>query len=286
MSGTSVAIGNMVVTALRDRSPTALVQDLAEIFPTVPASDWEPSRERHPRCFPTGHAWSPDMNPLLVRTPTRLVLVDTGDGPIADANPAEDHGQLLAALAAEGVRPDEIDLIFLTHLHPDHYGWNLTASGTPTFPRARYLVAAAEWDWVRQPEVKQRYAAYGFDPEAVVAPLAALGVLDVVSPAAALTEGLTLIPTPGHTGGHASLLVTSARRQALLLADAIHHPAQVSEPSWSTIWDFDPDLAAATREAMLDWVEREAMVMAAYHFPRPGFGRVVRREGRRAWEPL
>jgi glyoxylase-like metal-dependent hydrolase (beta-lactamase superfamily II) len=282
MASSSVSIGEVHVTALWDRHPLASVNRLSEVFPTVPASEWEPYRRRFPRCFPADGEWATDMNVFLVRTPARTVLVDTGDGPAPDASPAGERGQLLAALAEQGVRPEDVDLVYLTHLHPDHYGWNLTADGTPTFPRARYLVPTTECEWVRRPDVKARYADYGFDAELAVAPLAACGVLDLVPEDAAVTDELTVVPTPGHT----SLLISSGGQRGLLLADAIHHPAQVSEPGWSTVWDADPATAVATRDSMLDWAEREGMVVAAYHLPRPGFGRIVRRDGSRTWEEL
>ena len=66
-------------------------------------------------------------------------------------------------------------------------------------------------------------------------------------PGTALTDEVLVVPTPGHTPGHQVVLVTSDGHQGLLLGDLVHHPAQVSESDWWTVWDVDPGVAAAAR---------------------------------------
>ncbi len=285
MMDNRVEVGEVAVSMLSDRGALASVWPLRDVFPAVPEEQWEPHRRRHPRCFPTPAEWSSGMNVALVRTPRRVILVDAGDGPPTAGAPPRERGQLLTALRAQGLQPDDVDLVVLTHLHPDHIGWT-TTNGAPTFPRARYLLHEAEWNFIQRPDVRADYAAHDFDVAGAISPLAERGVLDLVSGEAKVIDEMMAVPTPGHTGGHVSLLISSQGQRLLLLADALHHPAQATEPEWGTIWDADPATAAASREMALEWAEREGMLTAAYHFPRPGVGRIARDGDERVWRAL
>src|SRR3989442_715329 len=92
--------------------------------------------------------------------------------------------------------------------------------------------------------------------------------------------------TWGDTPGHMSILVTSRGERALVLGDAAHSPVQLQEPDWVSRADMDPELTRKTRRALLDRLEHERIVVAAGHFQAPGFGRIVRLEGRRYWRGL
>jgi glyoxylase-like metal-dependent hydrolase (beta-lactamase superfamily II) len=94
------------------------------------------------------------------------------------------------------------------------------------------------------------------------------------------------MPTPGHTPGHMSILITSGGEQALVLGDVAHNPVQIQEPDWVSRADIDPDLTRRTRRALIERLEREQMLVAAGHFQAPGFGRIVRLDGRRYWKGL
>ena len=90
------------------------------------------------------HSW-------LVRTPTRVILVDTGAGNDKDRPnvPSMNHlnGPFLDRLKAAEVRPEQVDLVLLTHLHVDHVGWNtkkVNGRWVPTFPNARYVYSRRE----------------------------------------------------------------------------------------------------------------------------------------------
>ena len=178
-----------------------------------------------------------------------------------------------------------------THLHPDHVGWNLRrdAGGHyhPAFPRARYLAHRADWDTMHRPEVQQALSdiAPGFTGQALT-PLQSLGVLDLTDGGRVLSQEITAIHTPGHTPGSMSLLISSNGERAILTGDAFGHPAQVEHPDWYVVHDMDHRHAEQTRYQLLDRIEAEGLVMSASHFPEPGFGRVMRLEGRRFWQAL
>ena len=252
---------------------------LADDFPSVSAEAWEPYRQRYPDAF-GGDKWSTRLTAHLIRTPRRTILVDTGLGSDPSEEVGGERGSLLQQLAALGVEPSDIDLVFLTHLHFDHVGWNMT-DGRPTFPKARYTVHQADWDAFQAADEKYGLAFVKHS----VTPLLGAGVLDRLTQETELAEGLTAIPTPGHTPGHMSVVVQSAGEQALIIADVIHHPAQVTEREWGGL-DMDPEQGIKTRKRMLDWAEQAGMTIVAGHLPGTGIGRIVRAAGQPYWQPL
>jgi glyoxylase-like metal-dependent hydrolase (beta-lactamase superfamily II) len=153
----------------------------------------------------------------------------------------------------------------------------------PTFPNARYWMSAKDWDVCHEPEVQP--ARFPNAP-ACVWPLAELGLVELMRGEHSITRELTALPTPGHTPGHVSILITSRGERALVLGDAAHSPVQLHEPDWVSRADMDPDLTRQTRRALLERLEREEILVAAGHFQAPGFGRIVRLDGRRYWRGL
>ena len=145
----------------------------------------------------------------------------------------------------------------------------------------------ADWDTVRRPEVQQELAAIapGYVGQTLT-PLESLGVLDLADGDRVISAEVTALHTPGHTPGSMSLLVASRGQRAILVGDVIGHPAQVEHPDWNVIDDMDGPHAERTRRQLLDRIEAEGLVLSANHFPEPGFGRVVRLEGRRFWQAL
>jgi glyoxylase-like metal-dependent hydrolase (beta-lactamase superfamily II) len=258
---------------------------LGELFPGVEDAAWAPFRERFPAAFGGPQVWRSSYRCYLVCSEGRTVLIDTGMGP--EGSPLSEAfrlaGALMEALDAAGTRPDDIDIVVLTHLHPDHVGGNLRGA-TAAFPRARYVVPEVDWDYFHLPEV-QAHFPFPFVDETIT-PLKRLGALDLITGEHALTGELTVIPTPGHTPGHSSLRIDSAGERVLLIADALLHPAQVTEPDWISMFDTDPEQERRTRHELLNQLEAEALVFSASHFPEPAFGRIVREDGRRYWQPL
>jgi glyoxylase-like metal-dependent hydrolase (beta-lactamase superfamily II) len=212
---------------------------------------------------------------LVVRSAGRVILVDTclgNDKP--RKNPAFDrlHTPFLTRLADHGVTPEDVDLVVCTHLHFDHVGWNTRWDGSrwvPTFQRARYLVAATEWDhWVARP-------SHGYVFADSLTPIAEAGLLDRVELPHALTAEVTLVAAPGHTPGHAVITVASEGARAIITGDALHHPCQVARPDWTSPADSDRAAAQATREALLADLRASGGLLIGTHFARPCAGRIV-----------
>ena len=273
-----IRVGDVEIMALSD---VMLESDLGNVFPTIPDESCRP-HEAHLH----DHHVRFNLGSYLIRADGRTILVDTGLGPRPKETPDVPWGTLLKDFQAKGVRVDEIDMVVMTHLHRDHVGWNLTDAGgrwVPTFPKARYWVSTKDWEACHAPDIQPtRYP----NAPTCVWPLADLGLVEFMDGEHSLTRALTTVPTPGHTPGHMSILVTSGGEQALVLGDAAHSPVQLEQPDWVSRADMDPDLTRRTRRALLDRLEREKITVAAGHFPAPGFGRIVRLQGRRYWQGL
>jgi glyoxylase-like metal-dependent hydrolase (beta-lactamase superfamily II) len=286
MSDGHQRLGEVEILALSD----AIVEypwPLTDIFPGVPLEAWAPYREHYPAAFGGENIYRSDYGCYLMRSQGHTILVDAGMGPQSAplATAFGQAGQLLPKLRAGGVAAEEIDLVILSHLHPDHVGWALQGEGTtarPTFPRARYLVHRLDWEAFQRPEVQALFPFPYMDQ--TVTPLQSLGVLDLIEGDYAITGELRTLHTPGHTPGHISILVDSAGERGILICDVAIHPAQVTEPDWNTMFELDGEMARTTRHAILDRIEAEGMQVVACHFPEPGFGQIVRLAGRRYWQ--
>ncbi len=209
---------------------------------------------------------------FLLRDGGRTILVDTGWGP-------EHHGLLPDELREAGVRSDEVDTVIFTHLHGDHTAWNFDrATGKPTFPRARYLVPRADWDHY------SAAASASFVRD--VAPLERLGVLDLIEGERSLTSSIVTLPTPGHTPGHTSLVVTSGGERGFILGDVVFSEVDAVLPDLLSTFDGDQELARQTRRTVLRRLVDDGSLVGASHIKAPGLGRFVREGDTTRWQAL
>ena len=280
-------VGNMEVLSLTDVvAPFPLPSGQA--FPTVSEEEWQRLHGLYPETFAGPDALSVRIGCSLVRTPEHTILVDSGVGPSGTtfSRLLRTGGRLPERLRAAGVAEDDVDVVFLTHLHADHVGWNVREEdGHPTFPNARYVAAEADWRMCqRRLEDDPQGAAYVSEN---VIPLHEQGRLELFDDRAFdLAEGVRAVPTPGHTPGHTSVTVESGSGgRVWLLGDVVAHPLQVTNPVHSYVFDLDTDLATETRSRVLEEAEAEGAVVDASHFPEPGFGRLVRKEEKIYWQP-
>ena len=268
-----MVVGSIELHAVPDA--VGLLAEYADAYPEVSAEDWEPYRELYPDLF-AGESWRVPCKCYLVRAGGVTVLVDTGVGPpgLWDWT-AEQEGDLPEALSSIGVAQDEIDIVFLTHLHIDHVGWNTDLEGSVFFPRARYLAhrdsVAFASSQAERPHVRR-----------CIAPL--LDRFEHVAGDVEIATGVTAFAAPGHYPGHLALRLASEGSEAVLLADVAVHPALLEEPGWVYVSDGDPAQSAETRRSLLpELVDRDVLV-ACGHYPGSGIGRIVTRDGRIVWE--
>ena len=283
MGSYKMTVGNVEIVAVTDMN---LVFPLTtqEVWPEVPMEAWAPYQKQYPDTF-EGDCMRIEIGCYVVRSQGKTILVDTGYGPGPFDYLGGLRGLLMEDLAAQQVDPGEVDLVFHSHLHIDHVGWNTVqrdGKAVPTFPKARYLAHQADLEYFRKPEVQAAQSAPFM--ESCVESLVELGIFDTVVADTNLTDEVRAVHTPGHTPGHMSLWVTSQGQRAFIEGDVLIHPAQVTEQEWNSRFDADWPVSNRTRSRLLDQLESEGTTVIACHFPLPGFGRVVRAEGRRYWQ--
>lgn len=222
----------------------------------------------------------------VVRSGRRTILVDTcvGNDKPRPARPGW-HMQswpYLADLARLGVTPESVDFVMCTHLHIDHVGWNtrrLDGRWVPTFPRARYIFARAEYEFWRE---RDRTGTQGPVPNVFddsVQPVVEAGQAELVATDYEFDRGLWFEPAPGHTTGNVVIHLESGDARAVLSGDVMHHPLQLIRPEWSSRACEDKALSARTRRALIERYADTPTLIAPAHFASPSIGRVVSHRG-------
>ncbi|MDA7964112.1 MBL fold metallo-hydrolase [Ruegeria sp.] len=202
------------------------------------------------------------FTPTLVNTGSELVLFDTGLG----------QGGIQAALADAGVTPDQIDVVVITHMHPDHIG-GMTTDDAATFPNARYVTAAAEYDFWSAQDAGNRV---GDLVAAKVTPLAEK--MTFIEDGGSVASGITAMSAFGHTPGHTVYHLESNGQRLILTADlANHYIWSFAHPEWEVVFDLDKAAATASRRNVLGLLAADKVPMIGYHMPFPGAGYVETR---------
>lgn len=261
------------------------------VMPTVSAAEWAVAHQQYPASFVDGEKLVAQVTCYLIRQGGQTILVDTGLGENFTVPTGErGHGQLLQQLATIGVPPAAIDLVFHTHLHPDHVGWNLSGEADelrPTFPNARHLAPRLDWAMYETLLAAKPDAADHILKQLL--PLEQLGKLTLVEGECALSDGICALPTPGHSPGHMSLLVNIGDGEQYLIAgDAFFHPLQLTAPTHHTGMDAMADAAQAnaTRTQLVARIQQEGWLVSACHFYTPAFGRLVDDGQGWYWQPI
>jgi glyoxylase-like metal-dependent hydrolase (beta-lactamase superfamily II) len=244
-----------------------------------------------PHFLQEGDTWSLEFRCWILQIDGKVVVVDpcTGNG---RPHPLPMFDQLdtpfIERFCATGVRPEEVDYVFCTHMHHDHCGWNTRLRDgrwVPTFPNARYIFVRREYERWNPNGAGYRAVDYNEGVyERSILPIVEAGLADLVMDSHRISPSLTVEAAPGHTLGHAMLRLTSHGEEACFSGDCFHHPLQLVEPSlqFGDCDDLDQAIATRRRLAALS-LEREMLVIPA-HLPAPHAGRVRRIGERRTFE--
>jgi glyoxylase-like metal-dependent hydrolase (beta-lactamase superfamily II) len=270
-----VKIGAVSVSSIIEREgpwrapatmfPTATPEKLAEVMSLVP--DFAYDRAKDLLCI--------TYQTFVLRTPQCTALIDTCVGEHQRRPPALlfDKKPWLDGFAQHGLKFEDIDYVFCTHLHVDHVGWNTRLRDgrlVPTFPNAKYVFSKREYEHWKQ-ATDPGFAAIHED---CVQPIVDAGQALLVDDAYVLSDELSLVPTPGHSPGHVCINLKSGGERALFTGDMMHHCAQVIQPDWSSCFCYDVKESAATRWKFFREHSKTDTLIIPTHFPDTTAGHI------------
>src|ERR1700744_4582664 len=219
------------------------------------------------------------FNPQLLNTGGKLILLDSGNGVSALEPTKGQAGRMMQNLAAAGVDPKNIDMVIMSHLHPDHTNGIRAADNSMAFPNAEIMVPAKDWEfWMsdenaakaQSNEMMKNYFAnvkkiYG----GIESKVARYDLDKEIAP------GITSIAAPGHPPGHTAFAVASGGWKVLIQSDVTNIPELfLRNPDWHVAFDTDPEMAQTTRHKFYDMAAAEKATVVGFHFPFPAIGHV------------
>lgn len=270
-----LTVGSLTVHAIQ---AGGMKLDGGAMFGVVPKPLWErriPADERNriQMC----------MRCLLIEHPSGLVLIDTGAGNKEDEKFIDVYGienagaggrtALEDGIREIGARPEDVAIVINTHLHFDHCGGNTfrdeAGAIKPSFPNARHFVKRGEYDYATHPN--ERTGASYFPRNFM--PIVATGKFEFVTREREIVKGIRVIPTPGHTPFHQSVLIESAGERAFFLADLVPTHAHLPLP-WIMGYDVEPLVTLETKRRLLRRAEDEDWNVVFEHDASVAWGRV------------
>lgn len=226
------------------------------------------------------------VNSILINTGAKLVLIDAGAGGLFGPT----LGKLVESLRAAGYRPEQVDEVVITHMHPDHVG-GLTANGAAVFPNATVRADKHDADYWLSPQNMEKAAgdAKGMFQGAMASlkPYIDAGRFQPFQGSATIAPGIRALSSYGHTPGHQSYLVESKGQKLIVIGDLIHVGAvQFDHPGVTIDFDTDKKNAAAARAAVFAAAAKEGALVAAAHISFPGLGHLRRAGKGWRWIPV
>jgi glyoxylase-like metal-dependent hydrolase (beta-lactamase superfamily II) len=230
-----------------------------------------------------------NFTPLLVNTAKELVLFDTGNGSLREEHEQLKNrlpaGNLVARMGEVGYKPEDVDVVVITHGHPDHIG-GLTKRGEPVFPNARYVFGATDFDyWNKGENIRE---ARKFNRELyvkIMVPLANRATM--IKPGDEVVPGVRAVDAFGHSAGLLALTIESDGKRMINWADTCnHYVVAIQRPELHLDVDDDKEKAAATRKRILEMCDQEDLLVAGFHMPSPGIGYIEKgKDGVYRWVP-
>jgi glyoxylase-like metal-dependent hydrolase (beta-lactamase superfamily II) len=261
-----VMLGDFEVTALNDGSFDLPVDKLLK----QPADKTEAALAKYFQKPPV----ETSVNGFLINTGAKLLLIDTGTGGLSGPS----TGTLLANLQAAGYKPEQVDDIFITHMHGDHVG-GLARNGVAVFPNATVHAGKGDADyWLSAAAMEKAPEAGkgGFKTAmSSLSPYQAAHKFVPIDVDAEIVPGVKSWATPGHTPGHTSYVVESQGQRLIVTGDLIHVAAvQFDDPAVTIAFDSDGDAAALSRAKVFTQAAKDGTLIAAAHLQFPGMGRL------------
>lgn len=222
-------------------------------------------------CVPDG-TFPNALNAFLVKTPEQTILVDAGFGQ-----------QLFDNLNSLNITPEQIDVIFLTHMHGDHIG-GLLKDEKVTFPNATLYMAQTEYDhWMKGNNTSQQKVINAYKNK-----LKLFIPDELTKEKAPLFSGIRGIAAYGHTPGHTVFLFESENQQLLVWGDIAHAmKIQMPYPQVAVTYDTNPEQAIESRKNILEYASKNNIPIAGMHVAFPGIGTIkANQAGGYLFEPI
>lgn len=219
--------------------------------------------------------YQPGFTPMIVNTGKEVVIFDTGNGERGFV-PRPKGGWLAKQLEPAGFKPEQIDVVVLSHGHPDHVG-GILENGKPLFPNARYATSAVDYDYWSGDRPTGDLAKQAALYRDHVVPMAEKTTF--LNPGDEVVPGIRAIGAYGHTPGHLGFDIESDGKRLVFWGDCAHHQvASLARPDWHCVFDIDKEQAAETRARIFDMVATDRVAVSGYHMPFPSLGYVERRK--------
>jgi len=275
-------VGDTTITKIEE----IVYPEFSDVIPAATPEVVEKVKWLYPHFVTPEGILSLSVHSLIVDTPGATLIVDTCIGNERDRDPFEVMHMLSTSymedMIASGYHPDGIDYVLCTHLHLDHVGWNtrmVDGKWVPTFPNASYLMGKKDLDFwgsidANTDEDFLKIQRNVFDDS--LQPILDAGLAKPVDGATDVCDGVRLIPTPGHSPGHVSVIIESAGESAMITGDFIHHPIQFNDPGLVSPFDVDNDMAVATRRKVFNEYADSPTLIIGTHFAGPTAGKLVR----------
>lgn len=230
------------------------------------------------------------VNAFLIRQGAQTTLIDAGTAHcFGDA--FGNLGHIVENLKAAGVRPEEVDNVVVTHLHPDHACGITNEKGVPNFPNATVYAAEEEAGfWLNNDNLKAfkepHMAQFFKQAQDAVAPYKTKGKFKTFTKGATVVPGIDTVDEFGHTPGMTGYLIGSDNNRLLIWGDVVHsHSIQLKDPNVTIEVDVNRDMARETRKRILALAAENKLWVAAAHFPFPGIGHIVKDTVGYRWIP-
>lgn len=272
---------NRTVTRTIGTAQVSIITDGAttftpDLFPETPEAHIDALRGTAPI--------ETNFNAALIRNAGRVILADAGPRDLFGPS----CGHLRKGLAELGIRPEQVDTLLATHLHPDHIAGMITPDGQAVFPNATLHVTEADRAfWSEDANFSGALSGIADWAKLAQAVLSAYDDrLEILSEGQEAAPGLTGFALPGHTPGHFGWRLDSFGESLIHVGDIVHAPVlQVPDPEVGISFDIDMATARDTRKRLLDQLATDGTLFTGGHFLHPAFNRVVRKGQGYALEP-
>ena len=245
---------------------------LNKYFANVPVKQVEDTLRK--RNLPIESMYSPYTH-LIVNTGEHRILMDMGMG-----------GNLARNMRKAGINPSDIDIVIITHAHPDHIGGTLDKEGNPVYPNAQYYIHKEEWDfWFSDQAFEMTNGWFVNKAREQLGPVKER--MNFVENDTEILPGVKLITAPGHTPGHMIASFSSDGEKLYYAGDVVLNPLHLEFPEWLPVYDIIPDKAAITKKRIFDLLAQEKAWCIAQHFPPfPSLGHIEKEGNKWNWQPI